>query len=308
MQQYLDLVRHVLEHGEKRGDRTGVGTVSVFGYQARYDLREGFPILTTKKVSFKNVVVELLWFLRGDTNIQYLVQHDVKIWNEWAYQVYLEQNALLEKFPRYSEGWKEEMKRFVERVKTDDEFAKKYGELGPIYGKQWRRWLSASGEEIDQIQGVIEMIKADPTSRRLIVSGWNVGEIQDLIKSHHHAPPSCHTIFQFYVSTDGHIDLQLYQRSADIALGVPYNLASYSALLSMIAQECGIKPRYFIHTFGDAHIYLNHVEGLKEQLARKPLPQPKLTIAQKPFDQLQYEDFTLENYQSHPAIKFQIAV
>ncbi|MBI5405410.1 MAG: thymidylate synthase [Candidatus Kerfeldbacteria bacterium] len=308
MRQYLDLVSQVLDHGETRGDRTGVGTVSVFGAQARYDLRAGFPLLTTKKVSFKNVIVELLWFLRGDTNIQYLVQHDVKIWNEWAYQLYLEDQKLVDKLPRYSDAWKAEMLKFVEQVKTDDDFAKKYGELGPIYGKQWRRWLSASGEEIDQIQGVIDMIKHDPTSRRLIVSGWNVGEIQDLIKSHHHAPPSCHTIFQFYVSTDGWLDLQLYQRSADIALGVPYNLASYSALLSMVAQECDLRPRYFIHTFGDAHIYQNHIDGLREQLTRTPRPLPTLKIAKKPFADLQLEDFALENYDPYPAIKFQIAV
>lgn len=307
MQQYLDLVRHILEHGGVRDDRTGIGTISVFGAQTRYDLRQGFPILTTKKVSFKNVIVELLWFLRGDTNIQYLVQHDVKIWNEWAYQIYLEQNNLVEKFPRYSDSWKEEMGKFVERVKADDDFAKQYGELGPIYGKQWRRWLSASGVEIDQIKGIIDLVKRDPTSRRIIVSGWNVGEIQDLIRHHHHAPPSCHTIFQFYVSAEW-LDLQLYQRSADTALGVPYNIASYAALLSMIAQECNLKPRYFIHTFGDVHIYKNHVEGLHEQLARKPYPLPTLRIAKKPFDQLRFEDFTLENYQSHPAIKFQIAV
>lgn len=307
MQQYLDLVRHVLEHGEARDDRTGVGTISVFGAQTRYDLRQGFPLLTTKKVSFKNVIVELLWFLRGDTNIQYLVQHDVKIWNEWAYQIYLEQNQLLEQYPRYSDVWKVHMLEFVERVKTDDMFAKQYGELGPIYGKQWRRWLAASGEEIDQIKGVIELIKRDPTSRRIIVSGWNVGEIQELIRHHHHAPPSCHTIFQFYVSGEW-LDMQLYQRSADTALGVPYNIASYAALLSMIAQECSLKPRYFIHTFGDLHIYKNHVEGLKEQLKRQPFPLPTLKISKKPFDQFRYEDFMLENYQSHPAIRFQIAV
>lgn len=307
MHQYLDLVRHILEHGENRDDRTGIGTISVFGYQTRYDLRQGFPIVTTKKVSFKNVIVELLWFLRGDTNIQYLVQHDVKIWNEWAYQIYLEQNKLVEKLPRYSDAWREEMAKFVERVKVDDSFAKQYGELGPIYGKQWRRWLSVSGEEIDQIKGVIELIKRDPTSRRIIVSGWNVGEIQELIRHHHHAPPSCHTIFQFYVSGEW-LDMQLYQRSADTALGVPYNIASYAALLSMIAQECSLKPRYFIHTFGDLHIYKNHVEGLKEQLTRQPFPLPTLKISKKPFDQFRYEDFMLENYQSHPAIRFQIAV
>lgn len=308
MRPYLDLVQHILNHGERRADRTGIGTISVFGTQTRYDLREGLPLLTTKKVSFKNVVIELLWFLRGDTNIQYLVAHDVKIWNEWAYQVYLEKNQLVTKLPRYSEAWKQEMKIFVERVKTDPAFAKEYGELGPIYGKQWRRWLSASGEEIDQITGVIELIKKDPTSRRIIVSGWNVGEIQDLIRSHHHAPPSCHTIFQFYVTSDGQVDLQLYQRSADVALGVPYNIASYAILLTMIAQECNLTPRYFIHTIGDAHIYLNHIDGLKLQLGRTPRRSPKLTIAPKPFADLDYEDFQLTGYDPEPAIKFDIAV
>ncbi len=307
MRQYLDQLQHILDHGEHHNDRTGVGTRSVFGMQTRYDLREGFPLMTTKKVSFKNVIVELLWFLRGDTNIQYLVQHDVKIWNEWAYQIYLEDNKLVEKYPRYSDSWREQMKEFVERIKTDDGFAKQYGELGPIYGKQWRRWLSASGEEIDQIAGVIELLQKDPTSRRIIVSGWNVGEIQELIRHHHHAPPSCHTIFQFKV-TNEFLDLQLYQRSADMALGVPYNVASYAALLTIIAQECGFTPRFFIHSFGDAHIYLNHIDGVKEQLQRAPLPLPKLMVASKPIDELTYADFTLENYQSHPAIKFQIAV
>ncbi len=307
MKQYLNQLREILDHGERRADRTGFGTISIFGMQTRYDLRQGFPLVTTKKVSFKNVMVELLWFLRGDTNIQYLVQHDVKIWNEWAYQGYLEDQQLTEKLPRYSDAWKAHMKEFVERVKTDNAFAKKYGELGPIYGKQWRRWLAANGQEIDQIAGVIALIKRDPTSRRIIVSGWNVGEIQELIKSHHRAPPSCHTIFQFYVSGEW-LDLQLYQRSADMALGVPYNLASYAALLSIIAQACGYKPRYFIHSFGDAHIYLNHVDGIREQLTRTPKSLPTLTIARKPIDDLRFEDFTLEGYDPYPAIKFQIAV
>lgn len=307
MKQYLDQLAQIIERGEPRNDRTGVGTIGVFGLQARYDLREGFPLVTTKKVSFKNVIVELLWFLRGDTNIQYLVQHDVKIWNEWAYQLYLEDQRLLETYPRYSEAWRSHMQEFVERVKTDDDFAKKYGELGPIYGKQWRRWQAATGEEIDQIAGVIDLLKRDPNSRRIIVSGWNVGEIQELIRNHHRAPPSCHTIFQF--NTSGRwLDLQLYQRSADMALGVPYNVASYAALLTIIAQDTGFTPRYFIHSLGDAHIYRNHIDGVKEQLTRAPRPLPKLTVSPRPIDDLTFEDFRLANYQPHPAIKFQIAV
>lgn len=308
MRAYLDQLRYILKLGEERGDRTGVGTVSVFGLHTRYDLREGFPLVTTKKVSFKNVIVELLWFLRGDTNIRYLVQHGVGIWNEWAFQGYLEGNQLTERFALYSDAWREEKVRFVERVKTDDVFARQYGELGPVYGKQWRRWLAPDGTEIDQVAGVLELIRKDPTSRRIIVSGWNVGEIQELIRAHHRAPPSCHTIFQFYVAGGKELDLQLYQRSADMALGVPYNIASYAALLTMVAQECGLKPRYFLHTIGDAHIYRNHRDGIREQLTREPRKLPELTVARKPIDALAYEDFQLSGYDPHPAIKFQIAV
>lgn len=307
MKQYLSLVQEVLEHGEKRQDRTGVGTVSVFGIQRKYDLREGFPLVTTKKVNFRNVVVELLWFLRGDTNIQYLVQNSVNIWNEWAFQVYLEDNKLETKFPRYSEEWKVEMQKFVEQVKVDNEFARVWGELGPVYGKQWRRWEAKDGTEVDQIAQAIDTIKRDPFSRRILVSGWNVGELQGLIKATHHAPPSCHTVFQFYVSGK-RLDLQLYQRSADIALGVPYNVASYAALLTAMAQETGYEPGIFTHTLGDAHIYLNHVDGMREQLTREPFPLPKLTLARKPLFELTPDDFGLENYQCHPFIKFQIAV
>lgn len=307
MRQYLSLLQEILDTGEKRQDRTGIGTISLFGAQRKYDLREGFPLVTTKKVNLRNVVVELLWFLRGDTHIQYLVQNGVNIWNEWAFQVYLEDGGLEARFPRYSDEWKEEMTKFVERVKTDDEFVKKWGELGPVYGKQWRRWEAKDGTEVDQIQQVIDTIKQDPFSRRIIVSGWNVGELQGLIKAKHHAPPSCHTVFQFYVSGK-RLDLQLYQRSADMALGVPYNIASYAALLIIIAQETGLTPGVFTHTIGDAHIYLNHVDGIREQLTRQPFPLPKLAVAQKPMSQLTPDDFVLENYQCHPFIKFQIAV
>ncbi len=307
MRQYLSLLQEILDTGEKRQDRTGIGTISLFGAQRKYDLRDGFPLVTTKKVNLRNVVVELLWFMRGDTHIQYLVQNGVNIWNEWAFQVYLEDGGLEAKFPRYSDAWKEEMAKFVERVKTDDEFAKKWGELGPVYGKQWRRWEAKDGTEVDQIRQAIDTIKHDPFSRRIIVSGWNVGELQGLIKAKHHAPPSCHTVFQFYVSGN-RLDLQLYQRSADMALGVPYNIASYAALLTIIAQETGLTPGVFTHTMGDAHIYLNHVEGIREQLARQPFSLPRLMVAKKPMSELTPDDFTLENYQSHPFIKFQIAV
>lgn len=307
MQQYLSLVQDILDKGEVKQDRTGIGTISLFGVQRRYNLQDGFPLVTTKKVNLKNIVVELLWFLRGDTNIQYLVKYDVNIWNEWSWQIYLEKNNLVDAYPRYSDVWKEKMMEFVAQMKTDDAFAKQWGELGPIYGKQWRRWESKDGIEIDQIKNLVDLIKNDPTSRRLIVSGWNVGEIQELIKHHHHAPPPCHTLFQFNVSGK-RLDLQLYQRSADIALGVPYNIASYAILLMIIAQETGLTPGEFIHTMGDAHIYSNHVEGLKEQLTREPFPLPKLTITNKPMAELTPDDFVLENYQFHPFIKFQIAV
>lgn len=307
MKQYLSLVQEILEKGEQRKDRTGVGTISLFGIHRKYDLREGFPLVTTKKVNFKNVVVELLWFLSGDTNIQYLVKNEVNIWNEWAFQIFLEQNNLIEQHPRYSEIWKIKMAEFVAQIKSDNIFAKKWGELGPIYGKQWRRWEAKNGTEIDQIKGVIDLIKNDPTSRRIIVSGWNVGEIQELVHSHHHAPPSCHTLFQFYVS-DHRLDLQVYQRSADVALGVPYNIASYAALLTIIAQETDLQPGIFTHTMGDAHVYLNHVGGLKEQLKREPYSLPQLKFTKKPMADLVLDDFVLENYQCHPFIKFQIAV
>ncbi len=309
MRQYLDLLKDVLENGTKKSDRTGTGTISVFGRQTRFNLNEGFPAVTTKKLYLKAVIYELLWLLRGDTNIQFLAKNDVKIWNEWAFQIYLEKNGLVEKHPRYSESWEKEMADFVERIKSDDAFAKEWGELGPIYGKQWRRWQGPNGEEIDQIQNVVDLLKNDPTSRRIIVSGWNVGEIQELIRNHHHAPPPCHTLFQFIVEGDK-LSLQLYQRSADIFLGVPFNIASYSLLLLMMAQVTGFKPKEFVHTFGDLHIYLNHVEQVKEQLSRepKPLPTMKLNPSVKSIFDFTYADFELTNYAPHPPIKAPISV
>ncbi len=293
MHTYLELVRHVLDHGEQRTDRTGTGTLSVFGHQSRYDLRAGFPLLTTKKVLFPAVVRELLWFLRGSTNINDDLTQHTPIWDAWA-----------------------------------DES----GELGPIYGYQWRRWgagdgslggaargtrggVNASGlpeaegtgtsPGIDQIQQVIETIRRDPTSRRIIVSAWNVTDIPKM------KLPPCHALFQFYVAGQGDqrfLDCQLYQRSADIALGVPFNIASYALLQAMIAQETGLVPRFFVHTLGDAHIYLNHVDGLRQQLGRAPLPPPTLRLAQKPLFEQRFEDVVLDNYLHHPFIKFPIAV
>lgn len=297
MKQYLELVRYVMENGAKKEDRTGTGILSVFGYQNRYDLREGFPLVTTKKVYFRGILHELLWFLRGDTNIKYLVDRNVRIWNEWPYETYKAN-------PAY-QG--ETLEEFVEKIKNDADFAAKWGELGPVYGKQWIRWPSHDGKEINQIQNVLDQIKQSPYSRRHIVSGWNVADIQELIQGKKSAPPLCHTLFQFYV-VDGCIDMQLYQRSADIALGVPFNIASYSMLLAMVAKECRLTPRYFIHTFGDAHIYLNHIEGLTEQLKRTPHKLPQLKIADKPFWELEFEDFELVGYESDEAIKFPIAV
>ncbi len=259
MQAYLDQIRHVLENGDKRCDRTGTGTLSVFGMQTRYDLRKGFPLLTTKKVLFKAVAYELLWFLRGSTNINDGLTQHTPIWDAWA-----DEN----------------------------------GELGPIYGHQWRNW---DGKGIDQIQNAIDTIKNNPNSRRIIVSAWNVAEVENM------ALPPCHTMFQFYVSGN-RLDCQLYQRSADLALGVPFNIASYALLTEMIAHECGLEAGYFIHAIGDAHIYLNHVEGVKTQLLRQPKKLPTLRLADKKIDEFRYEDIELVDYQHDAFIKFQVAV
>lgn len=264
MKQYLDLLRDVREHGIVKTDRTGVGTISVFGRQTRYDLSNGFPLLTTKKVHLKSVIHELLWFIAGDTNIAYLKENGVRIWDEWA-----DEN----------------------------------GDLGPVYGHQWRSWPTPDGKTIDQLSNVIAQIKASPDSRRLIVSAWNVAEVDKM------ALPPCHSLFQFYVA-DGKLSCQLYQRSADMFLGVPFNIASYSLLTMMIAQECGLGLGEFVHTTGDTHIYLNHFEQVDEQLSRTPreLPVMKLNPAVKSVFDFKYEDFTLENYDPWPAIKAQVAV
>src|SRR5699024_5752981 len=274
MQQYLDLIKHVLENGVQKGDRTGTGTKSVFGYQMRFDLSEGFPMVTTKKLHLKSIIYELLWFLKGDTNIKYLQENGVRIWNEWA-----DEN----------------------------------GDLGPVYGHQWRNWNS---EEIDQISDIIKTIKNNPDSRRMLVSAWNPSVMPDTsvsfsenVKNGKAALPPCHAFFQFYVA-DGKLSCQLYQRSADIFLGVPFNIASYALLTLMMAQVCGYKPGDFVHTFGDAHIYSNHFEQVNLQLSRVPKPLPKMVLnpeIKNIFD-FTFDDFTLENYEHHPHIKGKVAI
>jgi len=308
MQQYLDLLKYILENGKKKEDRTGVGTISVFGQQVRYDLSKGFPLLTTKKVYLRAILHELLWFLSGNTNIKYLVDNNVKIWNEWAFTKYLEKENLEEEFPRYSDKWLEKLDWFVEQIKNNSAFAEKWGDLGPVYGKQWRAW-EHEGKQYDQIQYVIDELKNNPSSRRIIVSGWNVGSIYELIKDPNGAPPPCHTMFQFFVE-DGKLSCQLYQRSADVFLGVPFNIASYSLLTMMLAQITGLQPGEFIHTFGDLHIYLNHLDQVKEQLSREPraLPKMKINPEIKDITNFKFEDFTLEDYNPHPPIKAPIAV
>jgi len=293
MRQYLDLLQKVLDEGVRKDDRTGTGTLSIFGHQIRCNLQEGFPLLTTKKVYHRAIVHELLWF------IKYLVDRDVKIWNEWPYESY-----------KASEDFQgESLEDFVNKIKSDAAFANAWGDLGPVYGKQWTRWESPDGSTINQIEEVVSQIKKNPDSRRLIVSGWNVADISGLIKGKRSAPPLCHTLFQFYVA-EGKLSCQLYQRSADIFLGVPFNIASYSLLTHMIAQVCDLEVGDFVHTFGDAHLYLNHIDQAREQLAREPrsLPTLKLNPAKKDIFSFAFEDIEILNYDPHAAIKAPIAV
>lgn len=301
MKVYHDLLQHILDQGTVKGDRTGTGTRSVFGYQMRFDLQDGFPLMTTKRVHWKSVVHELIWFIRGDTNLRYLVQNGVRIWNEWPFRHYLESNGLSESFPQHSQEWKEEMKRFVERIKTDADFAAKWGELGPVYGRQWRNFNG-----IDQLAGVIESIKTNPDSRRHIVTAWNPVEIPEMAKA---GLPPCHTIFQFYVA-DGRLSCQLYQRSADVFLGVPFNIASYALLTQLVARECGLAVGDFVHTLGDAHLYSNHIEQAKEQLSRQPRALPQVQFADKApgIFEISYDDILLLNYDPMPSIKAPIAI
>ncbi|MCB0580307.1 MAG: thymidylate synthase [Phaeodactylibacter sp.] len=301
MRQYLDLLQHIKDNGVRKSDRTGTGTLSVFGYQMRMNLQEGFPLLTTKKVYLRSVIHELLWILRGDTNIRYLVRNGVNIWNEWPYQNWLRESGQEAQYPKYSDAWKEQMKVFVGRVKDDEAFARQWGELGPVYGRQWRDF-----EGIDQMAQVVEAIKRNPDSRRHIVSAWNPRDIPVMAKS---GLPPCHTLFQFYVA-EGRLSCQLYQRSADVFLGVPFNIASYALLTMMVAQSCGLQPGDFIHTFGDVHLYLNHLSQASLQLSRAPRPLPvmKLNPEVKGLFDFKYEDFDLQGYGPHPPIRAQVAV
>ena len=290
MKQYLDLCQHILDHGQKREDRTGTGTISCFGYQMRFNLEEGFPLLTTKKVFYRGIFEELLWFLSGNTNIQPLVQKNVKIWNEWPY----------DRYSKSADFKGETLEEFIEKIRTDDDFAAKYGNLGPVYGKQWRDFGG-----VDQITQLIEGIKKDPFSRRHMVVAYNPAEVKDM------ALPPCHSLFQFYVSADGKkLSCQLYQRSGDVFLGVPFNIASYSLLLCMVAQVCGLQPYEFIHTFGDVHIYLDHLDQIHEQLSRTPRPLPKLELNPEIKDiyDFRYEDIKITGYDPYPAIKGKVSV
>ncbi len=298
MEQYLNLLKHIKAHGSQKGDRTGTGTLSVFGYQMRFDLNKGFPLLTTKKVYTKAIIHELLWFLKGSTNIQYLVQNGVRIWNEWPFQKFLKKLNLEEKYPKHSEEWKEQMKKFVEEIKTNDEFAEKWGNLGPVYGKQWRDF-----DGIDQIKELIENLKNNPNSRRHIIVAWNPPQIKDM------SLPACHCLFQFFVN-ENKLSCQLYQRSADVFLGVPFNIASYALLTMMIAQVTNLEVGEFIWTGGDTHLYNNHMDQVNEQLSREPktLPVMNLNPGIKNIFEFNYEDFNLENYEPLPRIKAPVAI
>ena len=306
--EYLDLCKYILDNGIEKEDRTGVGTKSIFGYQMKFDLNNGFPLLTTKKVNFNLVWSELLWFIKGDTNIRFLLENNNNIWNEWAFKKWVESDEYngpdMTDFGHrtlvdedFAKDYKEQMKFFKEKILTDDEFSKKYGDLGNVYGKQWRNFNG-----VDQLKNVIEQIKENPSSRRLIVSSWNPAEVDTM------ALPPCHSLFQFYVS-DGKLSCQLYQRSGDVFLGVPFNIASYSLLTILIAKECNLEVGEFVHTLGDAHIYNNHFDQVNEQISRTPydLPSLKINEFQSIFD-LKISDVELVNYESHPFIKAPIAV
>lgn len=289
MKQYLELMKFVLENGEQRDDRTGTGTRGVFGYQMRFNLQDGFPLLTTKKVHFASVAKELLWFISGNTNIKWLVDNNVRIWNEWPYATYVKSQDY--------QG--ETLSEFVDKIRNDADFAQKHGDLGPVYGKQWRDFNG-----VDQLKDVIDQIKTNPMSRRIILSAWNPAEVP------HMALPPCHAFLQFYVSSSGKLSLQLYQRSADIFLGVPFNIASYALMVHMIAKVCDLEVGDFVHTIGDAHIYNDHIDVVNTQLSREPKQLPKLVINgnQKSIEDFKYEDFELIAYDPHPLIKAKVSV
>jgi thymidylate synthase len=305
MRQYLDLLEDIKKNGVRKTNRTGTDQIGVFGRQIRFDLSQGFPAMTTKKLFMRGIIHELIWFLKGSTNIKYLVDNDVHIWDEWPYRHYLMEQG--KDVPGSdSREWSDGIKEFTQQIKTDGEFAVKWGELGPVYGYQWRSWPAPDGRHIDQIARALELIKNNPDSRRIIVSAWNTADIDEMSKA---GIPPCHLLFQFYVA-EGKLSCQMYQRSADTFLGVPFNIASYSLLTMMMAQVADLKPGDFVHTFGDTHLYVNHLEQADEQLSRQPrdLPTMKINPSVKSIDDFKFEDFELVGYDPHPAIKAPIAV
>ncbi|ASK63385.1 thymidylate synthase [Virgibacillus phasianinus] len=313
-QAYLDMCKHVLHNGNKKGDRTNTGTYSVFGYQLRFDLSQGFPLLTTKRVPFRLVASELLWFIKGDTNIRYLLENNNNIWNEWAFKSWVESEEYTgpnmtdfgnrcQVDSAFNNQYREQMTLFKDKVLQDDAFAAKFGDLGSVYGKQWRDWKTSQNKTIDQLKEVVDSIRTNPDSRRHIVSAWNPEDVPSM------ALPPCHTMFQFYVA-NGKLSCQLYQRSADIFLGVPFNIASYALLTHLIAHECNLEVGDFIHTFGDAHIYSNHIEQVNVQLGRDVRDFPELILDKDKTSIFDFDvnDFELKNYHPHPTIKAPIAV
>ncbi len=301
MKTYHDLLQHILDHGVVKDDRTGTGTRSVFGYQSRYPLRTGFPLLTTKRVHWQSVVHELLWFIRGDTNIRYLVLNGVRIWNEWPFQHYLEATGRAAALPKHGPAWKTALQAFVRQISEDEAFAASWGELGPVYGKQWRDFNG-----VDQLREVVEGIRRNPDSRRHLVTAWNPADIPEMVKA---GLPPCHALFQFYVA-EGTLSCQLYQRSADVFLGVPFNIASYALLTHLVARECGLEPGEFVHTLGDAHLYANHLDQAREQLSRTPrsLPSVHIPDAAPGMFEITFDDIALRDYDPWPAIRAPIAI
>ncbi|TAA72318.1 thymidylate synthase [Planococcus salinarum] len=314
MKQYLDLCEHILDNGTKKEDRTGTGTLSVFGYQMRYNLAEGFPLMTTKKTAFRLIVSELLWFIQGDTNVKTLIAENNHIWDEWAFGQWVSSQEYdgpdmtdfgrrAQKDEQFAVLYKHEMAKFQVRILEDEEFAEKYGDLGPVYGKQWRSWQTTTGDTIDQLKNVIESIKKNPDSRRHLVTAWNPEFVEDM------ALPPCHIMFQFYVA-DGKLSCQLYQRSADVFLGVPFNIASYALLTHLIARECGLEVGDFVHTTGDTHLYVNHLDQVNEQLSRTPKKLPTLKVNEdvESIFELTINDISIEGYDPHPRISAPVAV
>lgn len=314
MKQYLALCEHILEQGAKKEDRTGTGTLSVFGHQMRFDLAQGFPLVTTKKTAFRLIASELLWFIKGDTNVQTLLKDNNHIWDEWAFAQWVASpeytgpdmtdfGRRAQSDPEFAEVYKQQMNLFQEQTLQDDAFAHKYGDLGPVYGKQWRSWAKTDGGEMDQLKNVVESIKNNPDSRRHLVTAWNPEFVDEM------ALPPCHIMFQFYVA-DGKLSCQLYQRSADVFLGVPFNIASYALLTHLIAKECGLEVGDFVHTTGDTHLYVNHLDQVNEQLSRTPKTLPTLKIngsVESIFD-LTLNDISIEGYDPHPRISAPVAV